>query len=229
MKRTSALVFCFAVLAILVRPAGSQTADVSGNWAMTLNTPEGAYKLTVVLKPAADKLDCVLKSDQGEIACAAEVAADALTIRFNARNLDITLTGALSGSTAKGSADFGGVAAGDWTATRVETDNAAAPQGETTDVTGTWLFQVETSMGSGSPVVTLKQDGEKLTGRYKGMLGEADLEGALKGNNIAFSFKVNAEGMQGIVTYSGTVEKSTMKGTVQLGELGQASFTAKRQ
>jgi hypothetical protein len=229
MKRTSALVFCFAVMAILAPTAGSQTADVSGDWSMALNTPEGAYNLTLALKPVSDKLDCILKIDQGDIPCEAVVTADAITIRFNARNLDITLKGALSGSTAKGSADFGGVASGDWTATRIEASNATARQGDKINVTGTWVFQVETSMGSGAPVVTFNQDGETLTGRYKGMLGEADLEGAVKGSNIDFSFKVNAEGMQGTVTYSGTVENSTIKGTVQLGELGQASFTAKRQ
>ena len=32
------------------------------------------------------------------------------------------------------------------------------------DVTGTWLFQVETSGGSGSPTFTFKQEGETLTG-----------------------------------------------------------------
>src|SRR5678816_27545 len=52
------------------------------------------------------------------------------------------------------------------------------------DVTGTWDFQVETPQGSGTPVFTFKQEGEKLTGQYKGLLGEAALTGTVKGNEI---------------------------------------------
>jgi hypothetical protein len=206
--------------------ADAQNAVAPGDWAVTLNTPEGTYKLTASLKAGADKLGCVLKSESGEIPCEAVVTDAQLKITFNARNLDIVLTGTVSGATVKGSADFGGLAQGDWSAQRMETGGAA---GGSIDVTGTWLFQVETGMGSGSPEVTFRQDREKLAGRYKGTLGEADLEGTLQGNVITFSFKVNAEGMQGTVTYTGTVEQSTMKGTAQLGDLGQATFTAKRR
>jgi hypothetical protein len=44
------------------------------------------------------------------------------------------------------------------------------------NVTGKWLFQVDTSAGSGTPTVTLKQDDETLTGHYSSTnLGEAEL------------------------------------------------------
>ncbi len=35
---------------------------------------------------------------------------------------------------------------------------------QATDVTGEWAFTVTTDQGAGNPVITLKQDGEKLTG-----------------------------------------------------------------
>jgi len=41
------------------------------------------------------------------------------------------------------------------------------------DVTGKWAFNVETAAGSGTPTITFTQDGEKLTGKYSGQLGEA--------------------------------------------------------
>src|SRR5437773_10839246 len=43
---------------------------------------------------------------------------------------------------------------------------AAAGQAAKIDVTGKWTFTVETSAGSGTPTVTLKQNGQKLTGHY---------------------------------------------------------------
>ena len=60
------------------------------------------------------------------------------------------------------------------------------------------------------------------------MLGEAPVTGTVKGNQIEFSFKVSGQ-VEGTITYKGTVEKDTMKGTAQFGELGAATWTAKRK
>ena len=106
-----------------------------------------------------------------------------------------------------------------------------AAQNAKVNVTGKWLFQVETGAGSGTPTVTLKQDGEKLTGHYSSMtLGEAELTGTVKGSAIQFSFTADVQGMKIDVAYSGTVENNdAMKGTVTLGALGEGTFTGKRQ
>ena len=99
------------------------------------------------------------------------------------------------------------------------------------DVTGRWAFTVQTDAGSGTPTVTLKQEGEKLTGHYSSEnLGEADLTGTVKGQEIKFSFSADAQGTPLTVSYTGTIEsKDSMKGTVDLGGLAQGTFTAKRQ
>jgi hypothetical protein len=104
-------------------------------------------------------------------------------------------------------------------------------QGETIDVTGTWVFTVETSAGAGTPTVTLKQNGEKLTGHYSSMqLGEADLTGSVKGRDIAFNFTANVLDMQIPVSYSGTIEsKDSLKGKIVITGLGDGTFTGKRQ
>jgi len=104
-------------------------------------------------------------------------------------------------------------------------------QGGKVDVTGKWAFAVQTDAGSGTPTVTFKQDGEKLTGHYSSQtLGEADLTGSVKGRDIKFSFSADAQGTALNVTYTGTIEnKDALKGTVDLGGLAQGTFTAKRQ
>lgn len=106
-----------------------------------------------------------------------------------------------------------------------------AAQAAKVDVTGKWAFTVQTEAGTGEPTVTLKQEGEKLTGHYSSpTLGEADLTGTVKGQQIQFSFTANAQGTSLEVKYSGTVEsKDALKGTVDLGGLGSGTFTAKRQ
>jgi len=103
-------------------------------------------------------------------------------------------------------------------------------QAEKVNVTGKWLFTVETGAGSGTPTMTFTQDGEKLTGKYMGQFGEADLTGTVKGQDIAFSFNVDAQGTMVNFKYSGTIEnKDALKGKVEIVGLGEGTFTAKRQ
>ena len=99
------------------------------------------------------------------------------------------------------------------------------------NVTGSWVFDVQTGGGSGQPTVTFKQDGEKLTGHYSSQtLGEADLTGTVKGNAIQFTFNASAQGQQIDVNYAGTVDGNTMKGTVNMagGQL-TGTFSGKKQ
>lgn len=99
------------------------------------------------------------------------------------------------------------------------------------NVTGKWIFTVETSAGGGMPTVTLKQDGENLTGHYSSeTFGEVDLKGTVKGTAITFMFGADVQGTHLDVTYSGTVDgKDSMKGKVNLGGVGEGTFTAKKQ
>ena len=100
---------------------------------------------------------------------------------------------------------------------------------QATNVTGEWLFNVTTDQGGGTPVITFKQDGEKLTGKYVGQLGNADLTGTVKGSAIHFTFTIDVQGQQAPVTYDGTVEKNTMKGKLDIGGMVNGTFTATKK
>lgn len=100
---------------------------------------------------------------------------------------------------------------------------------QATNVTGEWLFNVQTDQGGGTPTITFKQDGEKLAGKYAGQLGNADLTGTVKGNAIHFTFTIDAQGQQAPVTYDGTVEKNTMKGKLDIGGMVNGTFTATKK
>jgi hypothetical protein len=100
---------------------------------------------------------------------------------------------------------------------------------QATNVTGEWLFNVTTDQGGGTPTITFKQDGEKLTGKYAGQLGAADLTGTVKGNAIHFTFTIDAQGQAAPVTYDGTVEKNTMKGKLDIGGMVTGTFTATKK
>jgi hypothetical protein len=107
---------------------------------------------------------------------------------------------------------------------------AVLPAGaQTTNVSGNWKLTLETPNGPASPSLVLKQDGEKLTGTYKGRFGESPLEGAVKGKEIKFTVKVNAQGQEFQLEYAGAVEGDTMKGKVKLGDMGEADFSGKKE
>ena len=98
------------------------------------------------------------------------------------------------------------------------------------DVAGAWAIALDTGQGTATPSVTFKQDGEKLTGTYSSQIfGEQPVKGSIKGNAITFQFTASLEGNSVTVVYSGTVEKDTMKGKVDLGGFGEGSFTAKKK
>ena len=96
------------------------------------------------------------------------------------------------------------------------------------NVAGEWELTVESQMGTSNPHFSLKQDGAKVSGTYKGMLGEAPVTGVVKGNEVTLNLQVNAQGMDLEITYSGTVDGATMQGTVKLGDMGEGKFTGKK-
>jgi hypothetical protein len=100
---------------------------------------------------------------------------------------------------------------------------------QATNVTGEWAFNVQTDQGGGTPTLTFKQDGEKLTGKYAGQLGNADLTGTVKGNAIHFTFTLDVQGQQAPVTYDGTVEKNTMKGKMDIAGMVNGTFTGTKK
>jgi hypothetical protein len=98
------------------------------------------------------------------------------------------------------------------------------------DVTGTWIFDVELSVGSGSPTFVLKQEGDKLTGTYSGSLGESPVTGKVEGDKIELSFEINTEGQKLKAVYTGTIKSDTeMAGKADYGGVGEGTWTAKKR
>src|SRR4029450_9163970 len=187
-------------------PVLAQGGGVAGSWDVTLNSPQGTFNLQFNLKQDGEKVSGTVKSQRGERPLEGTLKGKDVvlkwTTKYQENDLPITLTGAVDGSTMKGTADYGGFAPGDFSAKRggdaaAPGANSPAPGGagpaDKIDVTGAWTFQVETPAGSGAPTVTFKQEGEKLTGQYKGAFGEAPLTGTVKGNKIDFRIKIQAQ------------------------------------
>src|SRR5262245_8520558 len=243
MKKLFSIFFALAIISILAISISAQSGNLNGDWDLTLNSPQGTFNPKATFKQEGEKLSGSFKSPRGELPLQGTVKGKEIkfsyTVKFQDQDLVITLSGMIDGDSIKGDADFGGFAQGDWTAKRATTAAAASAgttasspatpgSGAKIDITGTWNFDVETQAGSGTPTFTFKQEGEKITGRYNGASGEADLTGTVKGNQLEFSFKISGQ-IEGTATYTGTIDGNTMKGKAKFAEIGEGTFTAKKQ
>jgi hypothetical protein len=97
------------------------------------------------------------------------------------------------------------------------------------DVTGTWDVAVETPQGTMTLSVTFKQDGEKLTGTQTSQMGDAPLEGSIKGADIAYVVVIDMQGQDMTITHTGKVDGDTMSGAIEIGSFGSSTWAAKKR
>ncbi len=106
---------------------------------------------------------------------------------------------------------------------------AAAPVFAQVDVSGSWTFNIENPQGTAEREYVLEQDGNTISGNT--ILGggrDIPVSGTIDGNDITLSWSVDAQGQAITISASGTVDGSTMSGTLNFGGAGSGSFTASR-
>jgi hypothetical protein len=225
---------------VLTGTGYAQAIDAAGTWDVNLTTPNGPMTVALTLKKDGEKLSGTIAGPQGEVAVQGTQKEKAVNVNFTVQTPNgpfaIAMAGSQDGNAIAGTIDFGGQGQSEWTAKRRAGGAAlaAAPaqesKADTVDVSGAWALQIDLGGTTGTPTATFKQDGEKLTGTYSSqVLGEQQLTGTIKGNDIEFGFTASFEGNAVKVTYTGKVEKDTMKGTVAFGDLGSGTFTGKKK
>jgi hypothetical protein len=259
MKRLFSLSLVTILLTAAAFARGSQSnSGVAGSWDLTIDSPQGKRTVVLVIKQEGEKLMGMMKSPRGErpldsVTVKGSDITFVMTAQVQGQDMVMTYKGKVDKGTMSGDADFGGFATGTWSAVPHKEDAAAASPAPATGaaptgaaptgaapavapgagITGVWEFAVElASGGTGAPVFTLKQEGEKVTGTYKGQLGEAPVTGTVKGNDVTLSYKVNVQGQDLEGTYTGKLTgNDTMSGTVtfSIADLGTGKWTAKKK
>jgi hypothetical protein len=97
-------------------------------------------------------------------------------------------------------------------------------------LTGNWAMAIEIQGTTATPALELVQDGEKISGTYSGRYGKFQVAGTLKGRALQFTFTMNAEGTEVLMTFKGevAVDFQSMKGEADMAGAGEASWSAKR-
>jgi len=124
MKRLAMTCLLFALL-VAMPLAQAAAPDYLGEWDLTTNSPVGETTNTVEFRKDTDGLKAIAKSPQGErpydsVAVEGDKITLVLTIDYQGQPMVITYSGTISDKSINGSADFGGLALGNFSAVRKE-------------------------------------------------------------------------------------------------------------
>ncbi|HEX5732738.1 MAG TPA: amidohydrolase family protein [Blastocatellia bacterium] len=106
---------------------------------------------------------------------------------------------------------------------------AGGRPGATVDPSGEWELTVRTPQGDMNTRLSLRREGERLTGTLTGPTGATPVQNAtMTGNQLRFttSLQIGADTMEATVT--ATVEGDNIRGVISLAALGSFEFTGTR-
>ena len=92
-------------------------------------------------------------------------------------------------------------------------------------VSGKWNLTIKTPMGDQKGVLSLAQDGDKLTGDMSGAMGAVPIEnGRVEGKSLKWNAKVTSP-MPITLEFDGKLDGGNIAGSVKLGAFGSSSFS----
>jgi hypothetical protein len=104
---------------------------------------------------------------------------------------------------------------------------ATASSSSTAMATGTWTLKVKSEEGTDQTVtMTLRQEGERVSGSLQGDFGPAQISGGSidAGGNLRFTARVTVGGQTTEATFTAAIKGNEMSGTVQIVGRSPASF-----
>lgn len=118
----------WAIAAALAAPlAVSAQSPIEGSWTLNLQSPEGAFEIPLTITHEGDSL--VARIPTGEVFLTGAETPSGVEffwpLVYQGMDLPTTLTGSFKDGVWSGTADFGGMAEGTWTAQR--SPGAGAP------------------------------------------------------------------------------------------------------
>ena len=241
MNRMKALLA--ATLVLCAAPAFAQT-DVSGDWDVTIVSPQGSNTSRVTLKQDGAKVSGLFKSPAGELPFeGGTITGNELkfefTVNFQGNPLPITLTGKVDGGSITGKADFGGFAEGDWSGKKVDAAMAAAapaaapaaaakPAAAGAGLSGKWDLVIKTQMGDLPASAEFADAGGKITGTLMGPQGAITIAGTFDGNVLKLEFTAPTPNGDIPIKMTGDVSGDSIEGKADFGGMGTGEWSAKR-
>jgi len=235
-----------ALALLTASPVFAQT-NITGDWDVTVVSPQGPNTTPVSFKQDGDKVSGVFKGAQGELpfdggSMTGNDLKFSFTINFQGNSLPITLTGKVDGATMAGKADFGGFAEGDWSAKRSAATTTTSTATTTTTSTtttktvttgagfgGKWDVMMKTPAGDMPANATLSDTDGKVTGTFGSQLGEVPVSGTAEGKALKLTLVAQTPQGDMTVTMTGDLDgDNIVNGKAEVSGLGQMEWSAKR-
>lgn len=114
-----------AIPLVLLPAKGTAQTSLDGTWNVTLNSPEGVFEFPVAVSQDGDTLNVQAPpGPEPQLTFTGTLSGTSVQMAFETNYqgapMEITLTGSVDGSHMGGSADYGGLAQGTWTADKAE-------------------------------------------------------------------------------------------------------------
>ena len=96
-----------------------------------------------------------------------------------------------------------------------------------TDVSGSWTLTITSDQGPNDSPLVLEPEEEVLTGTAGAADAETPVEGTITDNDITMTYEIDAPQVGPMtLSFTGTVDGSNMKGSVDFGGFASGSWTA---
>ena len=107
-------------------------------------------------------------------------------------------------------------------------EDPVIPTGAPAPVQGSWAVTIQYLRGVGEQKFTLEQSGNDLTGTHAGEIYNSKLKGVIHADQIELHSRMEVPGNVIPWTFKGECRATTMAGTVNMGEYGNATWKATR-
>ena len=96
-----------------------------------------------------------------------------------------------------------------------------------TEVSGAWTLTIDAGQGANDAPMVLEQDGDMLKGTFGTAEAEGPVEGTITGSDITLTVEIDAPQVGPMtLSFTGMVDGSNMKGTVDFGGFATGNWTA---
>jgi hypothetical protein len=96
-------------------------------------------------------------------------------------------------------------------------------------ISGLWEVTIDSPQGAMTIDADMKQDGEALTGMITSPMGNVEIKGTFKNDELSFSYSVPLQGQNLDITMTGKLAGDTIDGLVAIAGLGEVPWKAKRK
>src|SRR5262245_5372418 len=171
------LKLCVLTLAAVVLaplPTVAQS-NVTGDWLVTIETPQGAQTIDATMKQAGEELTGTIVTPMGSVDFKGKMINDALDIAYTldiqGNAIEMKMTGKVAGDTINGNLSLGPLGEVPWTAKRKDTAGAAAAS----------------TAAAAAPAAATAAAAPAASGNGKGITGKWDITFNMAGNPMAAS------------------------------------------